>query len=268
VTVIVPFPPADRSTAWRALSSISSIRRSGRISSSRIAPAAHRANVGANVVAKADPDGYTLLLTASVHVVNPFLYKNVPFDVVKDFTPVTLIAKGPLIVSTTPSVPANNLKGFLRPRPQGPAEIYLRHDKCRLRQPPRHRAVKARGPRRYAGHRLKGTGPALTDLMSGQISFSLIRCCRRCRRHRPAASRRSPSTSLKRQPAAPDIPTVEESGLPGFEFVSWYGLWGPKDLPAAITAKLQTSVAAVLAQPDVKARLAALGFESIGSTPG
>jgi tripartite-type tricarboxylate transporter receptor subunit TctC len=69
-------------------------------------------NVGANVVAKADPDGYTLLLTASLHVVSPFLYKSVPFDVVKDFTPVTLIAAGPLIVSTTPSVPANNLKDF------------------------------------------------------------------------------------------------------------------------------------------------------------
>jgi tripartite-type tricarboxylate transporter receptor subunit TctC len=73
-------------------------------------------------------------------------------------------------------------------------------------------------------------------------------------------------TSLKRQPAAPEIPTVKESGLPGFEFVSWYGLWGPKNLPAEITAKLQTNVAAILAEPDVKARLSALGFEGIGST--
>jgi tripartite-type tricarboxylate transporter receptor subunit TctC len=74
-------------------------------------------------------------------------------------------------------------------------------------------------------------------------------------------------TSLKRQAAAPEIPTVEESGLPGFDFVSWYGLWGPKNLPADIAAKLQGGVANALAQPDVKARLATLGFEAIGSTP-
>jgi tripartite-type tricarboxylate transporter receptor subunit TctC len=74
-------------------------------------------------------------------------------------------------------------------------------------------------------------------------------------------------TSLKRQPSAPEIPTVEESGLPGFEFVSWYGLWGPKNLPADITAKLQSSIAGILAEPDVKQRLSTLGFEAIGSTP-
>src|SRR5271154_6881834 len=74
-------------------------------------------------------------------------------------------------------------------------------------------------------------------------------------------------TSLKRQATAPEIPTVEESGLPGFEFVSWYGLWGPKDLPTEITNQLQTSIANILAQPNVKQRLGTLGFEAIGSTP-
>src|SRR5437660_11538218 len=82
--------------------------------------------VGANAVAKAAADGYPLLLSASVHVINPFLYKNVPYDVVRDFTPVTLLAEGPLIVSTTPSVPANNLKDFFYARAQRAAEIYLR----------------------------------------------------------------------------------------------------------------------------------------------
>src|SRR6185312_1863580 len=74
-------------------------------------------------------------------------------------------------------------------------------------------------------------------------------------------------TSTKRQAAAPEIPTVEESGLPGFDFSSWYGLWGPKDLPPDIAAKLQTSIAEVLKMPDVQTRLGALGFEAIGSTP-
>src|SRR6516225_355268 len=127
--------------------------------------------VGANAVAKAAPDGYTLMVSASVQVINPFLYKSVPYDVVHDFTPVTLLAEGPLIVSTTPSVPANNLKDFF--------------------------ALVRKDPQKYtfggtslgsAGHlaiellkhdagldtlviTYKGTAPALTDLMSGQIQL-------------------------------------------------------------------------------------------------
>jgi len=112
VTVIVPFPPGGSvdGVARIIVDRLNQTLGSHFIVENRAGGAS--GNVGANVVAKADADGYTLLLTASLHVVNPFLYKGVRFDVVRDFTPVTLIAKGPLIVSTTPSVPANNLKDF------------------------------------------------------------------------------------------------------------------------------------------------------------
>jgi tripartite-type tricarboxylate transporter receptor subunit TctC len=113
----------------------------------------------------------------------------------------------------------------------------------------------------------KGTGPALTDLMSGQIQLLADPMLSSLPQAQAGRIKALAITSLKRQAAAPDIPTVEESGLPGFEFVSWYGLWGPKDLPADIAARLQTGIAAVLAEPDVKARLTTLGFEAIGSTP-
>src|SRR5277367_6014422 len=110
VTVIVPFPPGGSvdGVARIIVDQLNQTVGPHFIVENRAGGAS--GNVGANVVAKADPDRYTLLLTASLHVVSPFLYKSVPFDVVKDFTPVTLIAAGPLIVSTTPSVPANNLK--------------------------------------------------------------------------------------------------------------------------------------------------------------
>jgi tripartite-type tricarboxylate transporter receptor subunit TctC len=195
------------------------------------------------------------------------LYKSVPFDVVKDFTPVTLIAAGPLIVSTTPSVPANNLKDFfdlVRKDPQkytfGTTSIgSASHLVIELLKREAHVDTLVIA--------YKGTGPALTDLMSGQIQLLADPMLSSLPQAQGGRIKALAITSLKRQAAAPDIPTVEESGLPGFEFVSWYGLWGPKDLPADITAKLQTNVAKVLAQPDVKARLAALGFEAIGSTP-
>ena len=221
--------------------------------------------VGANAVAKAAPDGYTLLVSASVHVINPFLYKSVPYDVVRDFMPVTLLAEGPLIVSTTPSVPANNLKDFfalVRKEPQkytfGATTIgsashlaieLLKHD---------------------AGLdtlviTYKGTAPALTDLMSGQIQLLADPMLSSLPLAQAGKIKALGLTSLKRALAAPDIPTVEESGVKGFAFASWYGLWGPKNLPADLSNTLQAHIAKVLALPDVKQRLNALGFEPIGS---
>jgi tripartite-type tricarboxylate transporter receptor subunit TctC len=221
--------------------------------------------VGANAVAKAAPDGYTLMVSASVQVINPFLYKSVPYDVVHDFTPVTLLAEGPLIVSTTPSVPANNLKDFF--------------------------ALVRKDPQKYtfggtslgsAGHlaiellkhdagldtlviTYKGTAPALTDLMSGQIQLLADPMLSSLPLAQSGKIKALGLTSLKRAAAAPEIPTVEESGVKGFAFVSWYGLWGPKNLPADLSNKLQAEIAKVLALPDVKQRLNALGFDPIGS---
>src|SRR6516165_1302405 len=223
--------------------------------------------VGANAVAKAAPDGYTLMVSASVQVINPFLYKSVPYDVVHDFTPVTLLAEGPLIVSTTPSVPANNLKDFF--------------------------ALVRKDPQKYtfggtslgsAGHlaiellkhdagldtlviTYKGTAPALTDLMSGQIQLLADPMLSSLPLAQSGKIKALGLTSLKRAAAAPEIPTVEESGVKGFAFVSWYGLWGPKNLPADLSNTLQAHIAKALARPEVKQRLNLLGFDPIGA-PG
>jgi len=223
-------------------------------------------NVGANVVARADPDGYTLLETASLHVVTPFLYKDVPFDVVKDFTPITLIAKGPLIVSTTPSVPANNLKDFFDLVRKDPQKYTFGTTSVGSASHMVVELLKREAKVDTLVVAYKGTGPALTDLMSGQIQLVADPMLSSLPQAQSGRIKALAITSLKRQAAAPEIPTVEESGLPGFEFVSWYGLWGPKNLPADVTAKLQSSVAEILAQPEVKAKLATLGFEAIGST--
>ena len=224
-------------------------------------------NVGANVVAKADPDGYTLLETASLHVVNPFLYKNVPYDVVKDFTPITLIAAGPLIVSTAPNVPAGNLKEFFDLVRHDPQKYTLGATSIGAAS---HLVIELLKREAHVDTLVityKGTSPALTDLMGGQIQLLADPMLSSLPLARSGRIKALAITSLKRQAAAPEIPTVEESGLPGFEFVSWYGLWGPKKLPPDITAKLQTGIAGILAEPDVKARLGVLGFEAIGSTP-
>ena len=114
--------------------------------------------VGANTVAKAAPDGYTLMLTASIHVITPFLNSKIPYDAVKDFAPVSLVASGPLLVSTAPNVPASNAEGILRSRAQGAGQIHLRDIELRLGRASRGRAAQARCRRRHAGHRLQGRG--------------------------------------------------------------------------------------------------------------
>jgi tripartite-type tricarboxylate transporter receptor subunit TctC len=221
--------------------------------------------VGANAVAKAAPDGYTLLVSASVHVINPFLYKSVPYDVVHDFTPVTLLAEGPLIVSTTPNVPANNLKDFFALVRKDPQKYTFGATTIGSAS---HLAIELL--KHDAGLdtlviAYKGTAPALTDLMSGQIQLLADPMLSSLPLAQGGKIKALGLTSLKRATAAPDIPTVEESGVNGFAFVSWYGLWGPKNLPADLSNTLQADIAKVLALPDVKQRLNALGFDPIGS---
>jgi len=222
--------------------------------------------VGANAVAKAAPDGYTLLLSASIHVINPFLYKSVPYDVVKDFTPVSLLADGPLIVSTTPSVPANNLKDFFDLVRKEPTKYTFGTTSVGSAS---HLAIELL--KRDAGLDTlvvpyKGTAPALTDLVSGQIQLLADPMLSSLPLAQAGKIKALGITSLKRMEVAPNIPTVEESGgIKGFEFVSWYGLWAPKNLPADVSAKLSSDLAKVMARPEIKERLSGMGFNPIGS---
>ena len=220
--------------------------------------------VGANAVAKAAPDGYTLMVSASVHVINPFLYKSVPYDVVNDFTPVSLIADGPLIVSTTPSVPANNLKDLFALVRKDPQKYTFGTTSVGSASHLAIELLKSDAGLDTLVVAYKGTAPALTDLMSGQIHLLADPMLSSLPLAQAGKIKALGLTSLKRAAAAPEIPTVEESGVKGFNFVSWYGLWGPKNLPADISSKLQADVAKVLALADVKQRLNTLGFDPIG----
>ena len=217
--------------------------------------------VGANAVAKAAPDGYTLLLSASVHVINPFLYKNVPYDVVRDFTPVALLAEGPLIVSTTPSVAADNLKDFFVLVRKDPQKYTFGATTIGSASHLAIELLKLDAGLDTLVVAYKGTAPALTDLMSGQIQLLADPMLSSLPLAQGGKIKALGITSLKRAAAAPDIPTVEESGMTGFAFVSWYGLWGPKNLAPDVSNRLQADVAKVLALPDVKARMNGLGFE-------
>ena len=222
--------------------------------------------VGANYVAKSAPDGYTLLLTASIHVITPFLAKSVPYDVVKDFTPISLVAAGPLIVSTSPNVPATNLRDFFALVRKTPDKFTFATSSFGSAG---HLAVELL--KRDAGLdtlviAYKGAGPMLTDVMSGQVQLIADPILSSLPLAQTGKIKALAVTSAKRVAAAPEIPTIAESGATGFDFLSWYGLWGPRGLPTGITAKLQADIAAIAVEPRANGRLAFLGFEPIGST--
>jgi tripartite-type tricarboxylate transporter receptor subunit TctC len=223
--------------------------------------------VGANYVAKAAADGYTLMLTASIHVVTPFLRKTMPYDVVADFTPITLVASGPLLVSTTPSVPANTLAEFFDLVRKDPGKYTFATSSFGSAG---HLAIELL--KRDAGVETlvvayKGGGPALNDLMSGTVQLIADPMLSSLPLAKAGNIKALAVTSTKRVAIAPEIPTVAESGMKGFDFASWYGLWAPKGLPADLVTKIQTEVTRIVARPDVKEQFALLGFEPIGSDP-
>ncbi len=261
VSVVVPFP-AGGSVDGVARILVQKLNETlGQYFIVENRPGGASGTVGAAAVAKAAPDGYTFLLSASVHVINPFLYKSVPYDVVKDFTPVSLLADGPLIVSTTPSVPANNLKDLFDLVRKDPQKYTFAATTVGSASHLAIELLKLDAGLDTLVISYRGTAPALTDLMSGQTHLLADPMLSSLPLARSGKIKALGLTSLKRAAAAPEIPTVEESGMKGFQFVSWYGLWGPKNLPADVSAKLQAAIAQVLAMPDVKERLTSFGFE-------
>lgn len=267
VTVVVPFP-AGGSVDGVARILVQKLNETvGQYFIVENRPGGASGIVGASAVAKSPPDGYTLLESASVHVINPLLYKSVPYDVVNDFTPIMLLADGPLLVSTPPNVPANNLKEFFELVRKDPQKYTLGTTSVGSASHLAMELLKREAKADTLVIHYKGTAPALTDLMSGQIQLLADPMLSSLPLAQGKKTKALAVTSLQRVESAPEIPTVEESaGFKGFEFVSWYGLWAPKNLPADITKKLEADVAKVLALPDMKERLLKLGFNAKGGT--
>ncbi|HWM82502.1 MAG TPA: tripartite tricarboxylate transporter substrate binding protein [Pseudolabrys sp.] len=223
--------------------------------------------VGANAVAKANPDGYTLLLTASIHVTTPFLFKSIPYDVVKDFTPISLVAAGPLVVSTATNVPANNLKEFFDLVRKSPDKYTFATSGFGSAGHLAVELLKRRAGVNTLVISYKGAGPMLNDIMAGQIQLIADPMLSSLPLAQSKKIKALAITSLKRVESAPEIPTVEESGMEKLEFESWYGLWGPKNMPADLIARIHDKTAEVLKDPEVQKRLSTLGFAAKSSTP-
>jgi tripartite-type tricarboxylate transporter receptor subunit TctC len=223
-------------------------------------------NVGTDVAAKAAPDGYTILFTLSSHTINPKLYDKLPFDVERDFVPVSLATLVPQILVAHPSVPANNVNELIALAKANPGKL-------------NYASVGTGSPAHIAGELLKlktgidivhvpykGGGPAVIDTIGGQVQLAFVSMPAAWQHVKAGKLKALAVTSVTRSVTAPDVPTIAET-VPGYVVDSWYGALAPAKTPPAAIAKLNAAFAKVLDNPKVKERLLAQGAEAAPSSP-
>jgi tripartite-type tricarboxylate transporter receptor subunit TctC len=225
-------------------------------------------NIGADFVAKSPPDGYTILLGAlSTHAVNPSLYAKMPYDAAKDFAPITLIAVTPNVLVVNAASPVNNVKEFIAYAKANPGKLAF-----------------GSGSNGSAGHLagelfkvetgtdavhvpFKGGAPATQALLAGDTQFMFDNLANAMAQVKAGKLKALAVTTAERSKLVPELPTMAEAGLPGFDISTWYGFFAPAGTPSAIIAKWNADVTRILNAPDVRAKLMADGAEPAPNTP-
>ena len=225
------------------------------------------ATIGTDVVAKAAPDGYTLLLASQTNAISATLYPKLPFDPIEDFTPIALIGREPGVVVVNPAVPVTTLAAIHRVREGATRPDRLRIVGQRQRPAPVRRAARSMTGMKMNHVPYRGSGQATTDLLGGQVPMSIPGTAGMVGHIKAGKLRALAVTGATRSPQLPDVPTVMESGVPDYEAYVWMGLLAPKGTPPAIVERLNREVVAVLATDDVKNYMATAGIEIVGSTP-
>jgi tripartite-type tricarboxylate transporter receptor subunit TctC len=225
-------------------------------------------NIGADAVAKAEPDGYTLLLTTSTtHATNPSLYRSLPFDVQRDFTPISLTAFIPNLLVVNPSVPAATVDELVAYAKANPDKLTYGSAGNGSSQHLSAELFKSLAGIRMTHAPYRGGAPAVTDLLSGNIQVLFAPLVEVLQHVEGGKLRALGITTAKRSPLLPSAPAIGER-LPGYEVALWNGLLGPAGLPAAITERLNKETVSALRSDDVRAKLAQQGSEPVGNSPG
>ncbi|MDZ4355250.1 MAG: tripartite tricarboxylate transporter substrate binding protein [Variovorax sp.] len=221
---------------------------------------------GTSAVIKAPPDGFTLGMVSNNHVINPSVFKKMPFDAINDITPISVVGATPLVLAVNPKLPAKNVKelvALLRAKPEGynyassgngtiihlAGEMFMDEAGVKARHIP-----------------YKGTGPMVTDMIAGQVEMGVVAL--------PAVQPHLKSGALRaigvcgpaRSPAAPDMPTIAEQGVPGYESGTWQGVVAARGTPDAVIARLNKELVRIIRTPDIRARLAGQGAEVVTMT--
>jgi tripartite-type tricarboxylate transporter receptor subunit TctC len=267
IKLIVPFPPAG-STDISARAVAGKLgERLGQAVVIENKPGAG-GNIGTDVVAKAAPDGYTLVVgTVGTHAINAGLYSKMPYDNVKDFAPVILLSSTPNVLVVYPKLPVNSVKDVIALARSKPGEMTFASSGSGT-------SIHLSGElfRSMAGLQMthipyKGSGPMQIDLMSGQVNMSFDNLSAAMAQIKAGRLRALAVTGTSRSPMLPDVPTVAEEGLPGYEATSWNGVFAPAGTPKDIIEKLNRELNAILASPETRKFFAEQGGEAGGGTP-
>jgi tripartite-type tricarboxylate transporter receptor subunit TctC len=225
-------------------------------------------NIGSDLVAKSAPDGYTLLMgTVGTHAINPSLYKNMPYDHVKDFAPVILVAGVPNVLVVNPSLPVHSVPELIAYAKANPGKLNFASSGNGTSIHLSGELFKAMTGVEMTHVPYKGSAPALTDLIGGQVQLMFDNLPSSLPFIKAGKLRALAVTSGARAAALPDLPTLAESGLPGFEASSWFGVLAPAGTPRDIVAKLNGAIAGWLASPEAKEKLLAQGAIAAGGAP-
>mgnify|MGYP001583930467 CR=1 FL=1 len=266
IRIIVPTsPPGGADVVARAMAPLLSERLGQQVIVDNRAGASTM--LGGELAAKAPPDGYTLVMGISTLAINPATFKKVPYDALRDFVPITHTAKQPLVLAAHPSFPARTVKELIalakaRPgdvvysspgfgtNPQMGMELFLFMSGTRMLHVP-----------------YRGGGESILAIVSGQVAVTVASMLGTIPQVRSGRLRALGVTSATRVPAAPDIPTIAEAGVPGYESLQWYGLLAPAGTAKEIVARLYKEAVAVLRTPEITARLAGDGAGAVAGTP-
>lgn len=225
-------------------------------------------NIGADSVAKSDPDGYTFVIgTPGPHVINQYIYKNQPFDGMKDLAPVIVIARVPNLISVNPDVKAKTLQELIALAKAQPGKLSYASPGNGSTGNVATELLKSMAGIDLVHVPYRGSAPALTDVMGGRVEMSLDNL--------PAVQpfveggklRALAVTTAKRWPELPDVPTVAEAGVPGYEASSWFTIAAPAKTPSDIIARVNKSVNTYMADPEMIAKMRKLGADPVGGTP-
>jgi tripartite-type tricarboxylate transporter receptor subunit TctC len=264
VTLVVPFPPGGTTDVIARALAERLTQALGQTVIVESKPGAG-ATLGADMVAKSKPDGYTLLMGAVHHTIAGSIYKKLPYDFQKDFAPVSTVALVPNVLVINASTPAKNVKELIALAKDKPGMTYGSNGNGTAQH------LIGTQFQNLTGVELvhvpyKGSGPLTTDLLGGQISLSFDTVTPVLQHVKSGKLRALAVTTAKRSSALPDVPTLDEAGLKGFDIGTWFGVLAPAATPKDIVARLNTEIVKALQTPELRKRMDEIGAEAIGNS--
>ena len=266
IRVVVPFSPGGAVDGPMRLIAQELGKRLGQAVVVENKPGAG-ATIGTDAVAKAAPDGYTLLLASKTNAISATLYSKLPFEPMDDFTPITLIGREPGVVVVNPSLPVTTLSQFIAYVKERPGKVDYASSGNGSGQHLFAALLASKTGMKMNHVPYRGSGQATTDLLSGVVAMAIPGTAGMVGHIKAGKLRALAVTGARRSPQLPNVPTVMESGVPDYEAYVWMGLLAPKGTPPPIINRLNRELVAVLGENEVKHYMATAGIEIVGSTP-